>query len=310
MVVPVGGRRGRVPERPRTGRGGLRRRRRACAGGAHGPGAGAPARADARRVGGGHLLLPGHGAPRGRARVARARTGDVVAVVHPDGGGRRRGGAGVAPGGARDRSPGGEPRPGGDGGAGVGAHRRHRGGPQRGAAAPRRGRRAGHAARRRAGPRRLRVLRGDLGLSGALRLGAGDGVDEHVDPLLRARVDQRVHGAVPLPPGRDRPRCTGSWPRPRSGSCGPARSCGRSTASAPPGATASWSTSGFAAATWRGPRKRSRRPWPSATTASPGGAACSWREATRTAQCGASPVPWPIRGSWRGSAGSSCCRCT
>ena len=76
---------------------------------------------------------------------------------------------------------------------------------------------------------------------------------------------------------------TVSWPRRRSGCCGRARSCGRSTATAPPGGTASWWRSGFVAATWPAPRRRSPRPWPSATTASRGGAACCWRKATRRA---------------------------
>ena len=72
---------------------------------------------------------------------------------------------------------------------------------QRGAPAARRGGGAGHATRGRPCPRRLRVLRGDLDLPSALRLGAGHRVDQGVDPLLRARVDRGLHGAVPLPPG-------------------------------------------------------------------------------------------------------------
>ena len=203
--------------------------------------------------------------------------------------GRCRGGAGVARGGAGDRSPGGQPGPGGDGGAGVGAPRGHRGGPERGAPAPRRGGRAGHAARRRADPRRLRVLRGDLDLSGALRLGAGDGVDEHVDPLLRARVDRRVHRAVPLPPGGDRPAARAAGPGRGAGAAGVRGAAGGQPLQRRPGATASWWTSGSVAATWPAPRRRSRRPWRSVTTASRGGVACCWPRATRRPRCGASP---------------------
>ena len=88
------GRPGGVPERARAGRGGLRRRRCAHRCRPHGPRAGPPAQADARRLRGAHLLPAGHGAPRGRARVGRARAGAVVALVHADGGGRQRGGAG------------------------------------------------------------------------------------------------------------------------------------------------------------------------------------------------------------------------
>ena len=161
---------------------------------------------------------------------------------------------------------------------------------ERGAPAPRRGGRAGHAARGRADPRRLRVLRGDLDLSGALRLGPGHRVDEGVDPLLRARVDRRVHGAVPLPPGRDRPAPRSAGRGRGAGRCRRARSCERSTATAPAGGTASWSRSGCVAATWPAPRRRSRRPSPSATTASRGGVACCWRKAMPGRRCGASPA--------------------
>ena len=203
--------------------------------------------------------------------------------------GRRRGGAGVAPRGAGDRSTGGQPRAGGDGGAGAGAHRRHRRRPERGAAAPRRGRRARHAARRRTGPCRLRVLRGDLDLPGALRLGASHRVDQRVDPLLRARVDRRLHRALPLPPGRDRPAPRPAGPGRGAGAAAPARSCWRSTATARGGATASWSRSASVAATWTVPRRPSRRPWPSVTTASRGGVACCWPRATPGPRCGASP---------------------
>ena len=221
LVVPVGGRRGGVPERARAGRGGLRRGRRCVRRRRAWPWS---RRASTCRCSTSRWRSP---ASSGRMELLE---GEPESPEHAqamwmlsftaDGGGRRRGSAGVAPGGACDRSSGGQPRPGGDGGAGAGAHRGHRGGPERGAAAPRRGRRAGHAARGRADPRRLRVLRGDLDLSGALRLGAGDGVDEHVDPLLRARVDRRLHGAVPLPPGRDRPPPRSAGPGRGAGAAG------------------------------------------------------------------------------------------